>query len=369
MKKLFKNISLKKLALGLTLFFISYQGWAQSPIARVTKIRGDVFVTSNGRMDRLRVGQHLYDQSQITTAVGAEVSFNDFFDHIYHLAGQGQVHLSPQVIELHRGYFWVQSLGPHERGFEIRTANARLRYSKGQGVISFNPEDGRTQFLSVDGRFPFGNLVLKELDVTVGPGEFSFVDQNYHEGVPRHSTTIGKQTFETIVSLFPGLKVQPTMAPTQFMVDRRPASVEASPAPVEGKVLFIPLERDTELKSKREGLLKSYSQTTSKPKKTVKRAPASVETTAPKSGNVPVIIFGRNEKAPSAPKREPASVKVETPVEAMIEKARRPASVETKDPFEQGLKEQYRQQMRHSDEVNSLIRDLKNYRMDLRSSF
>jgi hypothetical protein len=78
----------------------------------------------------------------------------------------------------------------------------------------------------------------------------------------------------------------------------------------------------------------------------------------------PVFWLNVTPVPPESAARAPASVKP-TAVEEMVKVKRAPASVKQQtDAFESSLVDQYKKQMRHSDEVNQLIRDLKNYEMD-----
>jgi hypothetical protein len=376
MRKLFKTIRLS-FSLALTGSMLSANIFAQSPIARVTSVKGDAFVNMGGKLSKLQPGQNLFEMNTITTGLGAQVAFNDFFDHVYHLAGEGQVQIRPQIIQLHRGYFWIQSLGKHQQIFQVTTANAKLYYSHGHGVLSFDADSGRTQFMSVQGVFGFGNLLQPELDVKVTTGEFSFVDNEFQEGVPRYATAIGRQTFDQVVSLFPGIKKDHKLAPEyQFLVEskkesapsRAPASVEEVQA---GSIIYIPISKQlSQTQKQRESLIDSYK---AKPQG---RAPASVtkqpqKTSRAHPSNVEVRVFGSDVQAKqsSTGTRAPASV-APSSAKQIIQAARSPASLGAQlDVFEKGLQRQYQQQQPHSDEVNQLLRELKNYQMDLRPGF
>jgi len=110
-----------------------------------------------------------------------------------------------------------------------------------------------------------------------------------------------------------------------------------------------------------------------------------------KKSTVTVRVFGSSK---SSAKRVPASVKKKSPaqeksmkaspapavkkevVKPQVKAMRGPASVPLnpqvtikKDAFEKGLTKEYKKQMRHSSEVNSLIRDLKNYDQDFKTAY
>lgn len=335
-----------------------------SPVAVVNTVKGDVFMTQNGKTSKLRDGQFIYDLATIVTAIDGQVSFNDYFDHRYHLASSGQVRLFNRTIELHRGYFWIQSLGQHNQGFSVETANSRLNYATGDGVLSFDSESGLSQFMSISGTFEFGNLEERELNVMVRSGEFSLVDSAHNEGVPRRATPAGEQTLGRVIAMFEEAK--PTASgviASTSQASRAPASVLEDRPSQSGKIVFIPLtkKQESDFFDTRMKLTESY-------RKPSGRAPASVSPSkaAPKRSNVPVHIFGQPARKAAAPARAPASVK--SPVEQLLKEARKPASVQTNE-FESALMESYKKQMRHTPEVNSLIRDLKNYNMDRNPSY
>ena len=365
MKKLFKNIKI-----SFCLFALSAISYAQtpSPVAVVNSVKGDVFMTQNGKTSKLRDGQFIYDLATIVTAIDGQVSFNDYFDHRYHLASSGQVRLFNRTIELHRGYFWIQSLGQHNQGFSVETANSRLNYATGDGVLSFDSESGLSQFMSISGTFEFGNLEERELNVMVRSGEFSLVDSAHNEGVPRRATPAGEQTLGRVIAMFEKAKTTSSGAMASAprpAASRAPASVQEDRPSQSGKIVFIPLtkKQEKDFFETRMKLTESYSKPSG-------RAPASVgpskAAAGPKRSNVPVHIFGQPPARKAVAARAPASVK--SPVEQLLKEARKPASVQTNE-FESALMESYKKQMRHTPEVNSLIRDLKNYNMDRNPSY
>lgn len=382
MKKLFKNL---KISLTFSSLLMSLGLFAKSPIAVVSSVRGEAFVTHNGRTAVLKNGQHLFNTSEVTTAVGAQVALNDYFDHRYHLAGGGHIKFSNRTIELKRGYFWIQSLGNQNQGFSVETANAKLNLAPGEGVMSFDPAASKTQFMSIKGHFTFANLQHNDLMTQVRTGQFSFVENDYEDGIPRNPTPVGEVTFKQVISLFPQVKLidgattesihlvatspgQVTAAPTS--ATRAPASVEgpAQKKSPMGHVIFLPLERSPDLVKDREALIESYQDQKVDKKTRPSRAPARVAPTS----NVQVKVFGSPGKLgtkPAKANRAPASVKP-TAVEEIVQQARKPASVQQQaDAFESSLVDQYKKQMRHSDEVNELIKDLKNYEMDYNSGY
>lgn len=391
MKKLFK-ISKIKLLIGLVFLGTSHLSLAQTPLAVVQKVSGGAFMTtSKGRTIPVQKGQHIYDLAEINTTLGAEVSFNDYYDHQYHLSGAGNIKFMNKVIELRRGYLWFQALGQNNHGFYLQTANAQMGLAPGEGVLSFDPAKDKSQLLSLKGGFVFGNLLDTQLNVRVRSGQFSFVDLDYQEGVPRSPTPVGQESFGKIVGLFQ--KVQPldgTREASRYefvaqksaqenksrssnrVSSRRPASVESQKGEAQSKasgIRFLPLEYKSELERQRRSLLRAYDKEQKKRKKP-QRSPA--ETKVKKLG-VPLNVYGAPESHKSqGQERAPASVRPSREVEKIIDQARKPASVSPQkqlDGFERVLQKEYREQKRHPEEVNQLIDELESFNQDFEQGY
>ena len=358
-------------------------GFAKTPLAVVQKVSGGAFmITPKGRTIAVQKGQHIYDFAQISTTLGAQVSFNDYYDHQFHLSGAGSIKFMNRSIELRRGYLWFQALGQNNHGFHIQTANSQVGLAPGEGIISFDPALDKTQFLSLKGKFIFGNLMDAQLNVRVSSGQFSFVDLDYQEGIPRVPTPVGQESFSKIVGLFNQVNPMNGTQETsryQFVTNtqetsypqRKPASVDS--AENKSSIRFLPLKHSPELKSKRKSLLKAYREE-KEDKSSPKRAPAKAKTQ--KSPGVPINVYGApspvKESKKLEPKRAPASIKPSKEVEKIIEKARKPASVSPKrqmDAFEKTLRNEYKEQKRHPKEVNQLIDELKSFKQDFQQDY
>lgn len=355
----------------------------ETPLAVVQKVSGGAFMTTpKGRTIPVQKGQHIYDFAQIRTTLGAQVSFNDYYDHQFHLSGAGSIKFMNKAIELRRGYLWFQALGDHNHGFHVQTANAQVGLSSGEGILSFDPNSDKTQFLSLKGGFVFGNLLDAQLNVRVQSGQFSFVDLDYQEGVPRVPTPVGQESFSKIVGLFDQVKpMDGTREASRYQfvaqddksgrTQRAPAS--ASEVKKGPRVRFLPLKHSPELERKRKSLLKAYDTADegNKAPSSPERAPAKAKKVKRPSGGVPLNVYGApgpsKKDSSGAAKRAPASVKPSQEVEKIIEKARKPASVAPQkqmDDFEKVLQGEYKQQKRHPKEVNQLIDELKSFEQD-----
>lgn len=408
MKRLNKNILLV-FSLLLAAFF-QVQAMEKSPVAVVSALKGEAFVSYEGKTKPLRPGHHLYDFAEVTTTMGAQITFNDYHDHKYHLSGGGHLLIMNRVIELKQGYVWIQSSQQGEQVFSIQTANAKLDYSKGEGIVSFDPVTGKTQFMSISGKFSFSNILNEHYVTEVDSSEFSYVDVNYENGMPRKPTPIGKSTFKKVTSLFPNVSSDKEMgqsfpfSPTPgkkesgrsiaSVENMVPTMVETQPAGGYRSAPIVVVESHKEELKKKDELLKFYQEKVMameakmKPKPKPKFAPSY----AKKSG-VKVRVYGKGashstsvadrvKKSLNSNHRRPASfhsgehhgIKKTWKMDQPVVK-RAPASpvpipqVDKGNPFENSLVEQYKKQMRHSDEVNQLIQDLKNYDQDYKTSY
>lgn len=390
MKALFKNTK-TNLLVTLSLLLVSSLAQAKSPKARVDHIVGNAFVTQNGTTKLLKKGDHLFDMADVTTEEGALVTFTNFFDQQYHLSGGGHVKVMNQIVELKRGYIWLESMGLKNVASSVQTPNSIVTYKKGEAIISFDQFTGKTQILSIKGKFSFKNIFQEHLGLDVPSGEFSFISKDYENGAPRRPTPVGKSTFSKITGLFSEKPVSnhskvagramdiATESPSDYFskrsgMKRDIASVgnNTSSSKNEGRIIYVKKKKSK--KVARENKMLSYmgrklaSLEKYKPKKRVFRPDYSE-----KSG-IKVNIYGRGLTHKTS--RKPASV-VKRPSYNKRSSVRGPASVSNlpsqvemkRSIFESSLMKEYKKQMRHSKEVNNLIQDLKNYDMDYKQAY
>ena len=154
------------------------------------------------------MGDYLYDFSEVMTEEGAQVSFSDYYDHQFHLAGSGHLKIMNKIVELVRGYLWVQSYRATKIPFNIQTANSSVKYYDGEAIISFDSLVGKSQIMVLKGDFRIGNILhkVRHFDVVVADGEFSSVDNEFNGGNPRGTTPVGYKSFQKVLSLFTGIK-------------------------------------------------------------------------------------------------------------------------------------------------------------------
>ena len=358
---------------------VSWQVFAK-PVALINKVVGNVFGISGEDTRYLRPGDHVTDFSEIVTEEGATVTFSDYYDHKFHMAGSGHVKLIGNVVEIVAGYLWIQTFTPSVDRFFVQTANSIITYSDGEAVVSYDKYHGKTQIYSMAGRFEFAHLLQRDYREIVSRGEFSFISNDFESGAPRKATELGRVSYDKMRSLFLGInpveKKNPLLLTTheRKIKKRTPASLTLSTARKvadedswkSGKIIY--LRDDTEKKRKiKDKILSDFYKerisTWAASSKKKRFAPAYK-----KHSGVKVRIFGSK-------KRKPAGVMKKLPIAPLVpskKRSRTPASVKIKvnnGAFESSLVDEYKKQMRHSKEVNSLIQSLKNYEQDYKTDY
>jgi len=419
MKKYVESTKIKAL---LFCFFIVFQGvkvgWSKSKkLAVVDDIRGHAFLVQEGKTKQLRVGDFLNDFSEIITEEGAQVSFSDFYDHQYHLSGSGHVKILNKMIELVRGYFWVQSYRPTKIPFMVQTANSFVKYYDGEAIISFDSFSGKTQIMVVKGDFRIGNILHKErhFDVDVADGEFSFVDNEFDSGNPRKTTRVGYSSFQKVLTLFVDVKPLdkdndlyreikriPKKQKVALKVARRQAIgkmdrdsiltkyIQEKVPHVKNKKItkdkFIYLRLDRKSYGKGTKVFRRYYSNILKKinKEKKKKKVVKFRPNYKKKSGVPIYIFaprvhfpvsgkkirrGKMGPGKKAKGRYSKKMKRQAKIKRVYKKRSRQQLKTDKSDFEKTLVNEYKNQMRHSDEVNSLIEDLKSYEQDFKKNY
>ncbi len=368
MKRSFK-ITKSNWALALCLLGLSFSSYGAS-LGLIRNIKGNSFVSSKSQSLKVaKTGDSIEDFAEVITEEGASVTIALTHDQLLHLSGSTQVRFFNKMLELKRGYVWLQS--KKSGGINnIQTANADFRFTTGEGVYSFDPGKGKSQVLVISGEQTIANINRVDNYTALREGEFSFVSLDYEEGSPRAPTRIGGSSFSKVIALFEG--VEPLgphtyQAPenSKRVSGRSIASVMEESAP-KGKIIYIE-DKSHEKERVRELELLNYHQ-----KQLVKiAAPKPVKKWKPtyeKSSNVKVKIFGAGS-ASSSSGRAPASV---APTSSVV---RSPASLGRMAPsieddvFKKSLVDEYKKQMRHSKEVNSLIKELESVDQDFSESY
>ena len=205
MKKLSKILRPYKLTLTMVLLLLSaFVMAAEKPVGLVDSVTGNVFVNRAGKIFRVRKEIQLEVGDELTTTMGSQVTFSNYFNQTFHLAAGSEVALSgKRNLELKKGFLWSQSK-EHVSSL-IMTPNSTISYEKGEGVTSFDPHGGRTQLLVINGEFKLSNLYEGHKTQSIKDGEFSFIDSEYESGFPRKPTLIGYKSYRKVTSLFTGV--------------------------------------------------------------------------------------------------------------------------------------------------------------------
>lgn len=406
---------LKATVLFILLSFLPFQLAYGKIIAVVSKIEGNAFYTYQGKTYPIKDGAHLPVQAEIFTDMGAQLSINDYYDHVYHLAGGGHMIVHTNLIELKEGYLWVQSLnfdalrGP----LRVTTANAVVENTVGESIVSFDVYTGKTQLLAIKGDFTFKNALMEMMELGLREGQFSFIHNEHEKGMPRKPTPIGYASYKKVTGLFRGiepfnkdggrnLKTRiSTDSKTEDGIETPNRGVASTTAAIKtddafeaalaakklnpeastaGSVTLIRLNDPISEKAHESSLLNYYED---KVKELAKPAPK--KKWRPQYGGnsrVSVKIYGvkgNGNRLPASVKKErPAVIKV-TPGQKRVtsKKAsqRTPASIGgmlpkiTTNAFESEILDQYKKQMRHDTEVNELIDQLQSIDMDYKKDY
>lgn len=385
---------LLRTSLVLIAFLFSIASFAKGKIvAVVSSVKGKAFYTYEGKTKTITAGMHLPRQAEIFTDLGGQLSINDYYDHIYHLAGGGHMILHTNLVELKEGYLWVKSLNydPIKGPLRVTTSNAIVEHQVGEGIVSFDVYTGKTQVLAVDGGVDFKNIRQEYYHLALSEGQFSFISDEHENGRPRKPTPIGYSSFQKVTGLFKGVEPKqqeaqtPKVAkPVQTYAAKAPSKVKtndsfeaalqqrkagrgiASAESEKGKITVIKLHDPQDDKKKEKSLMNYYSEKIAELKPVPKPKKKWTPTYQKKSG-VAVHVFGLGKKK----SRVPASVRAAKPKA----KKRTPASVGGMTPqinnsaFEGELLRQYKKQMRHDQEVNELIDQLKSIDMDYKKDY
>ncbi len=353
MKKSYKNTSHSSFITFALAALFCFEANAASAVAVVNNLIGRAFYSVDGKTKSLHSGDQIPAFSEVYTEVGAQITLSDYFDHKYHLAGSGHLQFLSKSVQLKDGYLWVQSFQDHQT-FAVQTANSVASFKRGEGIISFDGASGKSQLLVKKGQWQFANAFSKEFSQTITEGQFSFITIDETEGFPRAGTPIGYKSFNKVVALFKNVDQS---APVGMQPERNIASVvesPVSPAPIV-EMASSPAAARVEVDTSKmdQDLLKLYApKLVNKKPKPKKWAPEYV-----KSSNVEIKIFGSSARPVKAKK-----AKVRAPASIVVPKAVVPSA--KSDPFESQLMKEYKNQMRHSQETNKLINELKSFDQD-----
>jgi len=374
-------------------------------VAVVSKLEGKAFYSSKGKTYPLKQGTHIPAQAEVFTEMGAQVSINDYYDHVYHVSGGAHIVVYSNLVELQEGYLWVKSLAYDElKGpFSVTTPNAVIENKKGEGIVSFDVYTGKTQLLSIRGNFEFRNSLMENLGINLSEGQFSFIHNEHEKGHPRRATPIGYASYKKVTGLFSGIQpfkdeekvirrtfLSTNPPPKQTVVKNATKKVEKDSSSSvfdealqdkkRGDIQVLKMREPASIKKNQKNVINFYKQKIqelSKPKARKRWTPDYKM-----KSSVPVKVFGAasKQRTPASVKKKEVHYKSLKPgksvkKQVVVKKKRAPASVGGMLPkiktnaFESELLRQYKSQMRHEKEVNELIDRLESVNMDYQKEY
>lgn len=335
---------------------------ADVQFGRVVDLKGEGFISVNGKTRELKKGDAIEMGAEIVIEHTGQVTFTDNADHRFHLGNASSAAVSGKGLELRSGDLWFQSLNKND-AHTIKTANASVEYTGGEAILSYDSTKGKSQLMVINGMMKLANLRQSELNLTVGEGLFSFIDNAYDEGAPRDPTPVGEKTYGQLVALFSGVSPMDKHSEEIFKghASRGVASVHEEKK--EDKKVEIDSAMIEEYKN--EMLEKKSSKKTTIIKETNKETKSKITAVEKKkatAGKMVVQIYGQTSKPTVAFTMDaaPEKSKSRAPASVIDQEVPNDSAVESKSAPAPGIvspySKEYKQQNKESDK---LIEDLK----------
>ena len=326
------------------IFFLFISNLAQGAVV-VKQLKGNAFMIFGNKTQSLNVGDHAPKGAEILTEEGTEMTLSNYYNHQFHITGSSHLKVDKKSTQLLEGYLWFRATSQSRGGsldFDIRTSNGIVQYNDTEGIISFDPYSGKTQFLNFRGTNAFFNKVRPGPQYEVKSGTFSFIDSKYNKGIPRKPAPIGLKPYKKLMSLYEGIRTLPPI----------PKLLNEIQTPRRG-IASINGQKYDDLKD----ILKKYSLS----QNNRRREPAPIK----------VNIYSPASRKMNQQQDDEATIKL--PIEiskkstsSTKENRRSPASIAPNphNPFEQALQSRYKDKMRKNKEIKSLIDALKSINQD-----
>jgi len=228
---------MNKYTLSFCLFLFSFSAFA-IPFGRVVEVKGEGFISHEGKTKDVRVGDVIEMNSEIVVEHTGQITFTDNADHRFHMGNSTSVAVFKNHVELRSGDVWLQSINRTD-DYKVTTANASVNYEGGEAILSYDSLKGKTQLMVISGMMKLANLRAPELNLSVAGGNFSFIDNSYEEGAPRDPTPVGEKTYHQLVSLFKNISPLEAGAIQTFKENDKASSrsIASVPAVSESKEL------------------------------------------------------------------------------------------------------------------------------------
>ena len=376
-----------KLVFLISLFSITLA--SAKTVARIADFGGKSFLFyENGASKEIQYADKIPDQSQLMVDDQAYVTLVDDHGNIHYLAGGSFVKIYNNMLEVQNGYVWTKAHS--ERPSLINTINSVTKFEKGEYITTVNSLEKKSQLLVLFGQATFASSTEPNLSIPVRSGEFTFIDQDYENGLPRRPTRVGIASYQQVKSVFANISSLKTdKFEEQFLQGKPKAGIKRQIASVESahKTKDIP-HASSSHKRGSVMYIKTYGGEQKREPQSVKKPVGSydyyksVKKSVKKVNKAPVKYYGFDFK--KAPKTSAKSSVISVPVRPSVQKTdRQPASVrptsnvapkqtiinDINSVFEKSYKSNLRQNLKHSDEVNELIDELKTFRKDFKKSY
>jgi len=243
----------KLLAVLVILSFSLLSNAAAVKFGRIVDIKGSGFISYDGKTHEIKKGEEIYTDSELIIEHSGQVTFTDDADHRFHLGNASTAAVFAGKVELRSGDMWMQSLNKLD-DYELTTANAKVNYTGGEAILSYDSVKGKTQLMVINGMMKLSNLRAPELNLNVAEGNFSFVDMSFEEGMPRDPTPVGQKTYGQLVSMFNGVAPMDAHSAEIFKGNDHPEKVHRGIASVatHEAVPVVPVSHDVEKDHKAE---------------------------------------------------------------------------------------------------------------------
>ena len=181
------------------------QANAKEAFGKIIKIKGEGFISQNGKTKAIKLGDFVYPNSELVIEHEGQLSFSTSDDQVFHLGKASSMMVAPKNMVLRSGEVWFQSLNKANET-KISTANADITMSGGEGILVYDSLKAKSQLVVVNGLMKINNSRAPEVAISISEGNFSYVDNTYDNGIPRDPTPVGEKTYMELVGHFPGVQ-------------------------------------------------------------------------------------------------------------------------------------------------------------------
>lgn len=192
---------------------------------KITKVKGEGFISYKGKTIALKAGDNVLQGSEIVIEHEGAVTFKAFNDQTIHLGKASSMMIDKDALVLRQGEVWFQA-PDKSKTIKLSTANADVVYNGGEGILVYDSEKAKSQIFVMNGMMKVNNARTPEVAITVGEGNFSYVDNTYDQGIPRDPTPVGEKTYKELLTHFPN--VLPMQKGTEQVFETSPARVVSS---------------------------------------------------------------------------------------------------------------------------------------------